>query len=140
MVGGHHVLEEVDSRRHGTFGFVCSDPREPQLPTPIAHVFLRRRRAAEMFKDISEHSLVFVVVRKHEQVCDEVSLVPGRRAYNVQFRHFLAELISTKEGIMGATCGPEQITRKMNQSIHLRQQIKLRRTWSANHLIPTSFD
>ena len=24
-----------------------------------------------MFKDISKHSLVFVVIRKHDKVCDE---------------------------------------------------------------------
>ena len=35
-----------------------------------------------MFKDISKHSLVFVVIRKHDQVCDEVPFVP--RAKSVQ--------------------------------------------------------
>ena len=50
-----------------------------------------------MFKDISKHSLVFVVIRKHDQVCDEVSY-QGRRAYNVHFRHFLSELLRQQVG------------------------------------------
>ena len=33
-----------------------------------------------MFTDISKHSLVFVVIRKHDQVCDKISLVPRAKS------------------------------------------------------------
>ena len=45
-----------------------------------------------MLKDISKHSLVFVVIRKH----DQVPLVPRAKSVQRATCHYLAELIGTK--------------------------------------------
>ena len=70
MTGGH-----VASRRHETLDFVLS------VRTLEAHhrqhnmlVFLCLRTAVKIFKSLSMHSLVLLVIRKHDKVCDEVSL------------------------------------------------------------------
>ena len=75
MIGGRHVLEEVASRRHETVSFVLSVRIVAGLQGQHnAHVFLCRRRAARIFKGFSKYSLVLLVIRKHDKVCDGVFL------------------------------------------------------------------
>ena len=73
--GGHHVLEEVTSVRHEPLSCVLSvRTLEGLHGQHNVHVFLCRRRTANNFKGFSKHSLVLLILRKHDKVCDGVFL------------------------------------------------------------------
>ena len=64
MADGHHVLEEVASRRHVMLGFVlkCSDPRGPPWPTQCARISLpkgERQRFSRVSRSIPSSSCKF---------------------------------------------------------------------------------
>ena len=73
MVGGHHVFEEVASRRPETLSFVLIVRALAGLHGQHnAPVFLRRRRAAKIFRCFSKHGLVLLIILKHDRVGDGV--------------------------------------------------------------------
>ena len=101
MTGGNHVLEEEASRRHETLGFVLSVRTVEALHRQHkTYVFLCRTRAAKIFKSFTQQSLVLLVTRKYDKVCEEVLLeqcMPIDRAGRMRQAPKLLKIASSQQ-------------------------------------------
>ena len=71
MIASAIVVEEV-TQCDEVLGFILTVRTLAGLCRQTnAHVFLRRRRAAETSKGFSQHSLVLLRSEKHDNVCDQ---------------------------------------------------------------------
>ena len=98
MIGGHHLLEEEVSLRHETLGFVLSVRTLAGLSGQ--HQWRKcvssERERPRCSKTSRNTALSLWLFGSTAKCATRSPLYQGRRAYNVQFRHFLAELIGTK--------------------------------------------
>ena len=105
MIGGHHVLDEVARHRNETTSLVFSVQALTGLRGQHnAGVPLCQSRAANVFKAFSKRRLVLLILRKQDNVCDDVFLeqrVPidrGRRTdaprANAAGNHEIANLVA----------------------------------------------